>query len=356
MIEENSLIEDENNLISEEEEQDLFEHHRFIVDKGQGLLRIDKYLMIRIENATRNKIQNAAHAGNILVNDKPIKPNYKVKPLDVISIVLAYPPREYEILPENIPLNIVYEDNDLLLLNKTPEMVVHPGFGNYTGTLVNALTYHLCKDGKELNDSNRPYLVHRIDKNTSGILLVAKNELTQTHLARQFFDHSIERKYHALVWGDFKENEGTIEGNIGRHPRDRRIMTVFPDGSSGKTAITHYKVIERLGYISLIECVLETGRTHQIRAHLRYIGHPVFNDETYGGNHIIKGTTFTKYKQFVENCFKIIPRHALHAKSLGFIHPSTGKFIFFDSDLPQDMQEVIDKWRKYSTFKALEEE
>ncbi|MCX6232904.1 MAG: RluA family pseudouridine synthase [Bacteroidetes bacterium] len=356
MIEENSLIEDEINSISEEEEQDFFEHYRFVVDKGQGLLRIDKYLMIRIEHATRNKIQNAAHAGNILVNDKAIKPNYKVKPLDVISIVMAYPPRDVEILPENIPLNIVYEDKDLLLLNKTPEMVVHPGFGNYTGTLVNALTYHLCKDGKELNDSNRPYLVHRIDKNTSGILLVAKNELTQTHLARQFFDHSIERKYNALVWGDFKEDEGTIEGNIGRHPRDRKIMTVFPDGSAGKKAITHYKVIERLGYISLIECELETGRTHQIRAHLRYIGHPVFNDETYGGNHIIKGTTFTKYKQFVENCFKIIPRHALHAKSLGFIHPGTGKFIFFDSELPYDMQEVIEKWRKYSTFKALEEE
>ena len=349
-------LEEENNFNLEEEEQDLYEHYRFIVDKGQGLLRIDKYLMIRIENATRNKIQNAAHAGNILVNEKPIKPNYKVKPFDVISIVMAYPPREIEILPENIPLNIVYEDDDLLLINKTPQMVVHPGYGNFTGTLVNALYYHLSKNGKKLDDNNRPYLVHRIDKNTSGILLVAKNELTQTHLARQFFDHSLERKYHALVWGDFKEEEGTIEGNIGRHPRDRKVMTVFPDGSSGKTAITHYKVIERFGYITLIECELETGRTHQIRAHLKYIGHPVFNDETYGGNHILKGTTFTKYKQFIENCFKVIPRHALHAKSLGFIHPTTKKFIFFDSDLPQDMQEVIEKWRKYSTFKALEVE
>ncbi len=355
MIEEKDL-EEENNFISEEEEQDLYEHHRFVVDSGQGLLRIDKYLTMHIVNATRNKIQIAAHAGNILVNEKTIKPNYKVKPLDVISIVMAYPPRDTEILPENIPLSIAYEDNDLLLVNKTPEMVVHPGYGNYTGTLVNALTFHLCKDGKAITESNRPYLVHRIDKNTSGILLVAKNELTQNHLARQFFDHSLERKYNALVWGDFKEDEGTIEGNIGRSPKDRRVMTVFPDGSAGKTAVTHYKVLERFGYITLIECELETGRTHQIRAHLKYIGHPVFNDPTYGGNHIIKGTTFTKYKQFVENCFKIIPRHALHAKSLGFVHPATGKFIFFDSDLPLDMQEVIEKWRKYSTFKAFEEE
>lgn len=355
--EENQLSqEEENNIIIEEEEQDFYEHYRFIVDKGQGLLRIDKYLMIRIENATRNKIQNAAHAGNIRVNDKPIKPNYKIKPNDVISIVLAYPPREIEIIPQDIPVNIVYEDNDLLLLNKTPEMVVHPGFGNYTGTLVNALTFHLMKGGKELSDQNKPYLCHRIDKNTSGILLVAKNEIAQVHLARQFFDHSIQRKYHALVWGDFAEDEGTIEGNIGRHPRDRRIMTVFTDGSVGKTAITHYKVIERFGYITLIECELETGRTHQIRAHMKHIGHPIFNDETYGGNQILKGTTFTKYKQFVENCFKLIPRQALHAKSLGFIHPTTGKEFFFDSELPEDMLQVIEKWRKYSSFNQLIEE
>ena len=356
MTEENQInTENENILINEEEEQDFYEHYRFVVDKGQGLLRIDKYLMIRIENATRNKIQNAAHAGNILVNDKPIKPNYRVKPLDVISIVMAYPPREIEIIPQDIPVNIVYEDNDLLLVNKTPEMVVHPGYGNYTGTLVNALSFHLSKNGKELNENNRPYLCHRIDKNTSGILLVAKNEMTQIHLARQFFDHSIKRKYQALVWGDFKEEEGTIEGNIGRHPRDRKIMTVFPDGSAGKTAITHYRVLERFGYISLIECELETGRTHQIRTHLKYIGHPIFNDETYGGNQIIKGTTYSKYKQFIENCFKIIPRHSLHAKSLGFIHPGTGKEIFFDSELPEDMKLVIEKWRKYSNFNQLEE-
>lgn len=356
MTEENQILaEDENNLINEEEEQDLYEHYRFVVDKGQGLLRIDKYLMIRIENATRNKIQNAAHAGNILVNDKPIKPNYRVKPLDVISIVMAYPPRETEIIPQDIPVNIIYEDNDLLLVNKTPEMVVHPGYGNYTGTLVNALSFHLMKNGKELSESNKPYLCHRIDKNTSGVLLVAKNEMTQIHLARQFFDHSIKRKYQALVWGDFHEEEGTIEGNIGRHPRDRKIMTVFPDGSAGKTAITHYRVLERFGYITLIECELETGRTHQIRTHLKFIGHPIFNDETYGGNQIIKGTTYTKYKQFIENCFKIIPRHSLHAKSLGFIHPTTGKEIFFDSDLPQDMQLVIEKWRKYSNFNQLDE-
>ncbi len=357
MTEENHIPEEEICLQNseEEEEQDLYEHYRFVVDKGQGLLRIDKYLMIRIENATRNKIQNAAHAGNILVNEKPIKPNYRVKPSDVISIVMAYPPREIEVLPENIPVNVVYEDNDLLLVNKTPEMVVHPGYGNYTGTLVNALSFHLMKDNKGLTDTNRPFLCHRIDKNTSGILLIAKNEMTQIHLARQFFDHSIQRKYQALVWGDFKENEGTIEGNIGRHPRDRKIMTVFPDGSSGKTAITHYKVLERFGYVSLIECELETGRTHQIRAHLKYIGHPLFNDETYGGNHIIKGTTYSKYKQFIENCFKIIPRHALHAKSLGFIHPSTGNHFFFDSELPEDMALIIDKWRKYSNFNQLDE-
>lgn len=355
MIENDILNEDdlEKNCLTEEE-QELYEHYRFIVDKGQGLLRIDKFLILRIEGVSRNKIQNAANAGNILVNDKPVKPNYRVKPNDVISIVMAQPPREIEIIPEDIPINIVYEDDDLMIINKNPEMVVHPGYGNYTGTLLNAVTFHLSKNGKKIDDENRPYLVHRIDKNTSGILLIAKNEFTQTHLARQFFEHSIERKYQALVWGDFKETCGTISGNIGRHPKDRKVMTVFPDGSSGKEAVTHFKVLEKFGYVTLIECELETGRTHQIRTHLKYIGHPVFNDETYGGNIILKGTTFTKYKQFVNNCFKIIPRHALHAKSLGFIHPKTKKKLFFDSDLPDDFFNVLEKWRKYTSTKSLE--
>lgn len=337
-----------------EEEQDLYEHYRIVADKGQGLLRIDKFLMTRIEGASRNKIQNAAHAGNIRVNEKPVKPNYRVHPEDVISIVMAVPPRELEIIAQNIPINIIYEDADLLLVNKTPDMVVHPGYANYTGTLLNALTYHLQQTDKR--EGVLPYLCHRIDKNTSGILLIAKNELTQQHLARQFFEHTIQRKYIALVWGDFKEDEGTIEGNIGRNPLNRRMMTVFPDGDAGKEAITHYKVIEKFGYVSLIECQLETGRTHQIRTHLKFIGHPVFNDETYGGDIILKGTTFSKYKQYIDNCFKLLPRHALHAKSLGFIHPTTGKYIFFDSELPDDMQSVIDKWRKYSSFNELDEE
>ena len=319
-----------------EEEQDLYEHYRIVADKGQGLLRIDKFLMTRIEGASRNKIQNAAHAGNIRVNEKPVKPNYRVHPEDVISIVMAVPPRELEIIAQNIPINIIYEDDDLLLVNKTPDMVVHPGYANYTGTLLNALTYHLQQTDKRE--------------------LIAKNELTQQHLARQFFEHTIQRKYIALVWGDFKEDEGTIEGNIGRNPLNRRMMTVFPDGDAGKEAITHYKVIEKFGYVSLIECQLETGRTHQIRTHLKFIGHPVFNDETYGGDIILKGTTFSKYKQYIDNCFKLLPRHALHAKSLGFIHPTTGKYIFFDSELPDDMQSVIDKWRKYSSFNELDEE
>jgi 23S rRNA pseudouridine1911/1915/1917 synthase len=335
-----------------DEEQELYEHYHIIADKGQALLRIDKFLLNRIEGVSRSKIQNAAHAGNILVNDVSIKPNYKVKPGDVISIVLANPPREVELIPENIPITIVHEDDDIIVINKEAGLVVHPGHGNYTGTMVNALIYHFQKNGKELN----PLLVHRIDKNTSGIILVAKNEMAQAKLAKEFFEHTIKRKYVALVWGDFQEDEGTITGNIGRNPKDRKVMTVFPDGETGRTAITHYKVLERFGYITLIECQLETGRTHQIRVHLKYAGHPLFNDESYGGNIILKGTTFTKYKQFVENCFKILPRQALHAKSLGFIHPSTGKYILFDSEMPEDMQSVIDKWRRYISDKKNEYE
>ncbi|MFA5781174.1 MAG: RluA family pseudouridine synthase [Bacteroidales bacterium] len=337
-----------------DEEQELYEHYRFVVDKGQNLLRIDKFLMLRIEGVSRNKIQNAAHAGNILVGDNPVKPNYKVKPNDIISIVLAHPPRETELIPENIPINIVYEDDDIIVLNKEPGLVVHPGYGNFTGTMVNALVYHFQNILNKKEEEIKPFLVHRIDKNTSGIILIAKNELAQAKLAKEFFDHTITRKYHALVWGDFTEDEGAITGNIGRNPKDRKVMTVFPDGKSGKPAITHYKVIERFGYITLIECQLETGRTHQIRTHLKYIGHPLFNDETYGGNIILKGTTFTKYKQFVENCFKLLPRQALHAKSLGFIHPASSKYIFFDSELPPDMQTVIEKWKRYISDKKNE--
>ncbi|HAN17464.1 MAG: RNA pseudouridine synthase [Bacteroidetes bacterium GWC2_33_15] len=331
----------------ENDDQELFEHFRFVVDPGQSLLRIDKFLVNRIENASRNKIQSAADADCILVNEKPVKSNYKVKPGDVISIVMAYPPREIELIPENIPLNIVYEDDHLIIVNKTPEMVVHPSYGHYTGTLVNALMYHL-KDLPLFNSGDmRPGLVHRIDKNTSGLLVIAKNEIAMTKLASQFFHKTSERKYHALVWGSFTEKEGTITGNIGRNIRNRKIMQVFPDGSQGKHAVTHYKVLEELGYVTLVECKLETGRTHQIRAHFQYIGHPLFNDSEYGGDQILKGTTFTKYKQFVQNCFSILPRQALHAKTLGFKHPATGRFIQFDSELPDDMQQVLGKWRRY---------
>ncbi|HNW96955.1 MAG TPA: RluA family pseudouridine synthase [Bacteroidales bacterium] len=336
-----------------DEEQEMYEHYRFVVDKGQSLLRIDKYLMNRIEGVSRSKIQAAANAGNILVNKNSVKPNYKVKPCDIISIVLAQPPREIELIPQNIPINIVYEDDDIIIINKEPGMVVHPGYGNYTGTLVNALIYHFQQSEKN-NENVKPFLVHRIDKNTSGIILVAKNEIAQAKLAKEFFDHTIKRKYHALVWGDFKEEEGTITGNIARSLKDRKIMAVFQDEEIGRSAITHYRVLERFGYITLIECQLETGRTHQIRVHMKYAGHPLFNDETYGGDYILKGTTFSKYKQFIENCFNILPRQALHAKSLGFKHPATGEEIFFDSDLPHDMQAVIVKWRKYISDKKNE--
>ena len=337
-----------------EESGDLYEHHHIKVDKGQTPIRIDKFLMDRLMNASRNKIQNAAKAGNILVNGTPIKPNYKTKPEDEISIVLAYPPREVEIIPQNIPLNIIYEDEDLLLVNKEAGMVVHPGHGNYDGTLVNALTYYLQNVSRSKSDGH-PYLVHRIDKNTSGILLVAKNEIAQTKLAKEFFDHTIKRKYHALVWGTPKEESGTITGHIGRSLKNRLVMSVFPDGEYGKEATTHYKILESYGYVSLVECQLETGRTHQIRAHFKYIGHPLFNDATYGGDDILKGTTFTKYKQFVQNCFKILPRQALHAKYLGFMHPTINQFIEFDSELPEDMQLAINKWKQYSNYTTTDE-
>lgn len=348
---------DELSLADEKDEKDeLYEHFKFIVDKGTDILRIDKYLMNLISNTSRNKIQQASKAGCILVNGKAEKQNYRVKPLDIITVLLPNPPREYEILGEDIPLDIVYEDDELIIINKQPGLVVHPAYANYTGTLVNALIYRFENQFSKDGEPYRPLLVHRIDKNTSGIMVVAKTEMAQMNLAKLFFDHTIERKYQALVWGDFKEDEGTITGNIGRNPKDRLVMTVFPDGDAGKHAVTHYKVIERFGYVTLIECELETGRTHQIRAHMRYIGHPLFNDSTYGGSEILKGTTFAKYKQFIQNCFKLMPRQALHAKSLGFTHPTTGKTVLFDSELPDDFLAVVEKWRNYVVSKSYEEE
>ena len=337
-----------------QEDDDLFEHFKVEVPKGQALLRIDKFLMGFIQNATRNKIQNAATNGDIYVNDVPVKSNYKVKPLDVVRIMLTHPPYDNTVLPENIPLDIVYEDDALLVINKPPGFVVHPGHGNYTGTLVNALAYHF--ENLPMNSSERPGLVHRIDKDTSGLLVVAKTEAAMTHLAKQFEAKTSEREYIAIVWGNMKEDEGTIEGNIARHVKDRMQMAVFADPEIGKPAITHYKVIERLGYVTLISCKLETGRTHQIRVHLKHIGHTLFNDERYGGNLILKGTTFTKYKQFIDNCFKTLPRQALHAKTLGFIHPTTNEFMRFDTEIPQDMAEVIEKWRNYTKSHDTEEE
>ncbi len=332
------MIENLENIEQETDGDDgLYEHFRIVVDKGQSPLRIDRFLSDKMYNISRNRIQNAADAGSILVNEKPVKSNYKVRPNDTVSIVLPHPPRDKEIEPENIPLDIVYEDEDLLVVNKAAGMVVHPGFGNFSGTLVHALLYYLGK---------HPLLVHRIDKDTSGLLLVAKNEIAQTFLAKQFYEHKAERTYQALVWGDIEEGEGTITGNIDRSTKDRKVMAVFPDGDKGKHAVTHYKTLERFGYVTLVECRLETGRTHQIRAHFKYIKHPLFADEQYGGMDIVKGTNFTRYKQFVENCFKILPRQALHAKTLGFIHPATRKKMLFDSDLPQDMAGVIEKWRK----------
>lgn len=331
--------------IQEQEDQDLYEHFRIVVDKGQSLLRIDKFLMNRIENASRNRIQNAADAGSIMVNDKPVKSSYKVKPFDVISIVLPHPPRDTEIYPENIPLDIVYEDEDVVIINKKPGMVVHPGYNNYTGTLVHALAYHF-QNLPNMGNDTRPGLVHRIDKDTSGLLVISKNEFSMNLLAKQFYDHTITRKYQALVWGDIEE-EGTVTGYIGRSLRDRRMMDVYDTEEKGKWSVTHYKVIERFHYVTLIECQLETGRTHQIRAHMKHIGHPLFNDAIYGGDKILKGTSFTKYKQFVDNCFAMCDRQALHAQSLGFIHPRTKAYVLFEKPLPDDMQNVIDKWRGY---------
>ena len=335
------------------DQQDLYEHYRYIVDPGQSLLRIDKYLNSRIENVSRTRIQDAANAGNILVNNKTVKPNYRVKPGDVVQIVLPDPPREIELIPEDIKINIVYEDDDVIVVNKEPGMVVHPAYGNYTGTLVNALMWHFRDLPLFQTGESRPGLVHRIDKNTSGILVVAKNELALNRLSKQFYDRTTDRKYIAIVWGVPDPAEGTITGHVGRNLKDRKIMQVFPDGSQGKNAVTHYRVIEDFGYVSVVECKLETGRTHQIRVHFSFIKHPLFNDDEYGGDQILKGTTFAKYQQFVRNCFKILPRQALHAKSLAFDHPVTGKRLSFDSEIPDDIKQAIEKWRAYTSLREI---
>ncbi|HRI77996.1 MAG TPA: RluA family pseudouridine synthase [Cyclobacteriaceae bacterium] len=336
--------------LEDDQDDELFEHHRIVVDGGQGLLRVDKFLMDRLSNVTRTKIQSGIHDGFVKVNDKPVKPNHKIHPEDVITVSFPEPPRDTEVKPENIPLNIVFEDEHLLVINKAAGMVVHPAFQNWSGTLVNALVYHFQNLPEMKGNAGRPGLVHRIDKDTSGLLVIAKTEPIIADLARQFFNHSIERTYWALVWGEPGQESGTINVNVGRSLKDRRVTTAFPEGDFGRTAITHYKVLKNLRYVSLVECKLETGRTHQIRAHMKYIGHPLFNDATYGGDQVLKGTTFSKYKQFIENCFKIIPRQALHAKTLGFVHPVTKKFMQFDSELPVDFKEVLEKWEHYVKY------
>ena len=331
----------------QEEEIELYEHHRIVVDKGQTMLRLDKYLQMRLENVSRNRIQQAVKASFVLVNGVVAKSNYKVKPCDEIVVLLPKPPHEFETLPEQVDFDIIYEDDDVLVVNKAAGLVVHPAYGNWSGTLLNGLLYYFQgrqgKDGQPVE----PYLVHRIDKDTSGLLLIAKNENSQVVLAKQFFEHTIERKYNALVWGNFDEDQGTIVGNLERSPIDRRVMHVTDDPERGKHAVTHWRVLERFGYVTLVECVLETGRTHQIRAHMQHIGHPLFNDVAYGGDRILKGTTFSKYKQFVENCFAILPRQALHAIVLGFEHPTLGRHFHFESPIPSDMAAVLDKWRGY---------
>jgi 23S rRNA pseudouridine1911/1915/1917 synthase len=340
----------ENEYAELPEDAELYEHFRINVDKKQSPVRIDKFLMDRLPNVTRNKIQKAIEAEAVLVNDKPTKSSYKIRPEDVITVSLPEPPRDDVVIPENIPLDIVYEDEELLVVNKPAGMVVHPAYQNWSGTLVNALAFHFQNLPTTQNGEGRPGLVHRIDKDTSGLLVIAKTELAMVHLAKQFYEHSIDRSYLALVWGEPEPEAATINVNIGRNPKDRKVMIAFPEGELGKNAITHYKVLKKFRYVSLLECSLETGRTHQIRAHMKYIGHPLFNDSVYGGDKILKGTTFTKYRQFIDNCFKIIPRQALHAKSLGFIHPKTKKKMYFEAALPDDMKQVIEKWERYVEY------
>lgn len=355
MIEKSDDIEndlDDIELIGDESA--LYEHFRVVVDRGQTPVRIDKYLSDRIVNSSRNRIQKAADSGFVMVNDKPVKSNYKVKPLDVVTVMMDRPRYENDIIPEDIPLDIVYEDDYLMVVNKPAGLVVHPGHGNYTGTLVNALAWHM-RDNPDY-DANDPQvgLVHRIDKNTSGLLVIAKTPDAKTSLGIQFFNKTTRRRYNALVWGIMDQDEGTITGNIARNPRDRMQMAIFSDPEIGKHAVTHYRVLERIGYVTLVECILETGRTHQIRAHMKHIGHVLFNDERYGGHEILKGTHFSKYKQFVINCFDICPRQALHAMTLGFKHPITGQEMDFTSPLPQDMSTLIDKWRSYISNREIE--
>lgn len=332
---------------TENEEEELFEHYRFKADPGQEIVRIDKYLMDRLPNTSRNKIQFAAKNGNVVVGGKSVKPNYKVKPLDEVSIVMPYPVREIELIPQDIPLDIVYEDDQLIVINKPANMVVHPGYGNYTGTLVNALVYHFENLPQRMHDYyGRPGLVHRLDKHTTGVMVIAKTEFALTHLAKQFYDRTTDRRYHALVWGNVTEDM-RIEGNLGRSLKNRKVMAVFPEGDHGKHAVTHVKVLRNYGLVTLIECKLETGRTHQIRTHLKWVGHPLFHDLEYGGDSIVKGTTSTSYKQFISNCFELIPGQALHAKTLGFHHPTNGKWMEFDSSLPPGFLELLEKWERY---------
>lgn len=346
----------ENNITETSDTGDeLFERFSITVDKGQEPLRIDKFLMSRIENATRNKLQQAMNTGMVQVNGKEVRPNYKVKPGDTIILFSDVSPEELKVIPEKLPLNIVFEDEELMIINKPAGLVVHPGSGNYSGTLLNGVAWYLQHENPGITEDSLPRfgLVHRIDKNTSGLLVLAKTTRAMSQLAKQFYDHSVKRQYVALVWGDLKKDEGTIRAHVGRHQRFRKQFEAYPEGEYGKEAVTHYKVLERFGYVTLVECVLETGRTHQIRVHMKHIGHPLFSDDYYGGDQIVKGTVFAKYKQFVENCFAVCPRQALHAKTLGLIHPASGKEIFFNSELPADMSEVIERWRKYATTKKL---
>jgi len=332
----------------QDEQDELYEHHRFVADKNQGHLRVDKFIFNLLAQTSRNRIQRAARAGSILVNGKSVKPNYKVKPDEIVQIILDHPPKEVDLVPEDIPVNVIYEDDSFCIVNKEAGMVVHPGYANYTGTLINALLYRM-KNLPNLASSDRPGLVHRIDKDTSGLLVIALSDYAMTHLSKQFFDRTTDRLYTALVWGDLKEETGSIEGNIGRSLKDRKVMSIFPEGDFGKHAITHFKVLERFGYATLVECKLETGRTHQIRAHFQYIGHPLFGDPTYGGNKILKGINTAKYKQFVNNNFEFLPRQALHARTLAVTHPVSGERHVFESELPKDMLKVIERWRNYST-------
>ncbi|HTF18283.1 MAG TPA: RluA family pseudouridine synthase [Chryseolinea sp.] len=334
----------------DEQDDELFEHHRIVADPKQGLVRLDKFLMDRLPNATRTKIQGGIAAGFVKVNEKPAKSNYRVHPADVITVSLPQPPRDTDVVPENIPLNIIFEDASLMIINKPAGMVVHPAYQNWSGTLVNALAYHFENLPQMPGNDGRPGLVHRIDKDTSGILVIAKDEETLTGLARQFFDHTIERTYYAIVWGVPDPPSGTINKNVGRSLKDRRVTTVFPNGEMGRHAVTHYQLLQDIRYVSLVQCKLETGRTHQIRAHMKYLGHPLFNDAMYGGDQVLKGTVFTKYKQFVENCFKVIPRQALHAKTLGFVHPKTKEWMQFECPLPNDFTEAIDRWENYVKY------